>query len=46
MKKKEEWYSFSQQNKTDLIERLLKEWYEKQEREKKQGSDSSRGRAR
>lgn len=32
--------------KTDLIEQLLKEWYEKQEQEKKHSSDSSRGRAR
>lgn len=37
---------YTLKQKTDLIERLLKEWYEKQEREKKQGSDSSRGRAR
>ena len=37
---------YTPKRKTDLIERLLKEWYEKQEREKKQGSDSSRGRAR
>ena len=37
---------YTPKQKTDLIERLLKEWYEKQEREKKQGSDSSRGRAR
>ena len=37
---------YTPKQKTDLIERLLKEWYEKQEREKKQGSDSSRSRAR
>lgn len=37
---------YTPKQKTDLIERLLKEWYEKQEREKKQSSDSSRGRAR
>ena len=37
---------YTPKQKTDLIERLLKEWYEKQENEKKQSSDSSRGRAR
>ena len=33
---------YTPKQKTDLIERLLKEWYEKQEREKKQGSDRYR----
>lgn len=37
---------YTPKQKTDLIEQLLKEWYEKQRQEKKQGSDSSRGRAR
>lgn len=37
---------YTPKQKTDLIEQLLKEWYEKQEQEKKHSSDSSRGRAR
>ena len=37
---------YTPKQKTDLIERLLKEWYEKHEHEKKHSSDSSRGRAR
>ena len=37
---------YTPKQKTDLIEQLLKEWYEKQEFEKKHGSDSSRGRAK
>lgn len=37
---------YTPKQKTDLIEQLLKEWYEKQEQEKKYSSDSSRGRAR
>ena len=37
---------YTPKQKTDLIEQLLKEWYEKQECEKKHSSDSSRGRAR
>lgn len=37
---------YTPKQKTDLIEQLLKEWYEKQEYEKKPCSDSSRGRAR
>ena len=37
---------YTPKQKTDLIEQLLKEWYEKQGQEKKHSSDSSRGRAR
>lgn len=37
---------YTPKQKTDLIELLLKEWYEKQEHEKTSCSDSSRGRAR
>ena len=37
---------YTPKQKTDLIERLVKEWYEKQELEKAQNLGSSRGRAR
>ena len=37
---------YTPKQKTDLIERLVKEWYEKQELEKAQSLGSSRGRAR
>ena len=37
---------YTPKQKTDLIEQLLKEWYEKQEHEKTSCYDSSRGRAR
>ena len=37
---------YTPKQKTDLIEQLLKEWYEKHEHEKKHSSDSSRGRTR
>lgn len=37
---------YTPKQKTDLIERLVKEWYEKQELEKTQSIGSSRGRAR
>lgn len=37
---------FTPKQKTDLIEKLLKEWYDKQKHEKKQSPDSSRGKAR
>ena len=37
---------YTPKQKTDLIERLVKEWYEKQEHEKAQNLGSSRGRAR
>lgn len=37
---------YTPKQKTDLIERLVKEWYEKQELEKTQCLGSSRGRAR
>lgn len=37
---------YTPKQKTDLIERLVKEWYEKQELEKTQIIGSSRGRAR
>ena len=37
---------YTPKQKTDLIEQLLKEWYEKHEHEKTHSSDSSRGRAR
>lgn len=37
---------FTPKQKTDLIEKLLKEWYDKQKHEKKQSTDSSRGKAR
>ena len=37
---------YTPKQKTDLIERLVKEWYEKQEFEKAQNLGSSRGRAR
>lgn len=37
---------YTPKQKTDLIEQLLKEWYEKHECEKRHSSDSSRGRAR
>ncbi len=37
---------YTPKQKKDLIEQLLKEWYEKQEHEKKHSPDSSRGRAR
>lgn len=38
--------NYTPKQKTDLIERLVKEWYEKQEFEKTQSLGSSRGRAR
>lgn len=37
---------YTPKQKTDLIEQLLKEWYEKHEHEKKHSSHTSRGRAR
>lgn len=37
---------YTPKQKTDLIEQLLKEWYEKHEHEKKHSSDGSRGRTR
>ena len=37
---------YTPKQKTDLIEQLLKEWYEKHEHEKKHSFDSSRGRTR
>ncbi len=37
---------YTPKQKTDLIERLVKEWYEKQELEKTQSLGNSRGRAR
>ena len=37
---------FTPKQKTDLIENLLKEWYDKHRHEKKQSPDSSRGKAR
>ena len=37
---------YTPKQKTDLIERLVKEWYEKQELEKIQNQGNSRGRAR
>ena len=37
---------YTPKQKMDLIEQLLKEWYEKHEHEKTHSSDSSRGRAR
>ena len=37
---------FTPKQKTDLIEKILKEWYDKQKHEKKQSPDSSRGKAR
>lgn len=37
---------YTPKQKTDLIERLVKEWYEKQELEKTQSLGSSRGKAR
>lgn len=37
---------YTPKQKTDLIERLVKEWYEKQELEKTQSHGNSRGRAR
>ena len=37
---------YTPKQKTDLIERLVKEWYEKQEFEKTQSQGNSRGRAR
>lgn len=37
---------YTPKQKSDLIEQLLKEWYEKQEHKKKPCSDSSRGRVR
>lgn len=37
---------YTPKQKTDLIERLVKEWYEKQEHEKTQSLGSSQGRAR
>lgn len=37
---------FTPKQKTDLIEKLLKEWYDKQKHEKKQSPNSSRGKAR
>lgn len=38
--------NYTPKQKSDLIEQLLKEWYEKQEHKKKPCSDSNRGRAR
>lgn len=38
--------NYTPKQKTDLIERLVKEWYEKQELEKAQNLGSSQGRAR
>ena len=37
---------YTPKQKSDLIEQLLKEWYEKQKKKKKPCSDSSWGRAR
>ena len=37
---------YTPKQKTDLIERLVKEWYEKQELEKTQSQGNSRGKAR
>ena len=37
---------YTPKQKTDLIEQLLKEWYEKQEYSKQESLGSSRGRAR
>ena len=37
---------YTPKQKTDLIEQLLKEWYEKHEHKKKHSSHTSRGRAR
>lgn len=38
--------NYTPKQKSDLIEQLLKEWYEKQEHKKKPCSDSNQGRAR